>query len=237
MRRHRADLPAGVEDPRRADAIDPRAVGLERRLVHVAGEDDVGLVLVDPASEIGVAVVAPARPAGWRPQRRPVVDPHPSPRASCGIGGELRLDQCAPGGTVPPGADGDQRVVDEDRAPVRGDAFPARFREPERGTFVVVVGPGEIVVPRADCDHRRLLDEREVAQHHHDLRVERHARADVEVVAGQHHQVEVGGGLDDPIELPQRVVKVGHEEYAQGGRRSKKELSEPTTRPLGRCSA
>ena len=33
------------------------AVGLERRIVHVAGQHDVGSVLVDPAAEVGVAVV------------------------------------------------------------------------------------------------------------------------------------------------------------------------------------
>ena len=78
--RHRTDLTPGVEDPGVADAVGPGAVGLERRLVDVPGEHQVGPVLADPAAEVGVAVVAPAGPARRRPERRPVVDPDPARR-------------------------------------------------------------------------------------------------------------------------------------------------------------
>ena len=37
-------LAAGVQHQRRADPVDPRAVGRERRLVHVPAQHDVGLV-------------------------------------------------------------------------------------------------------------------------------------------------------------------------------------------------
>ena len=47
---HRPDLAAGVEDPGAADAVGPGAGRLERRLVHMAGQHEVGPVLVDPAA-------------------------------------------------------------------------------------------------------------------------------------------------------------------------------------------
>ena len=41
----------------------------------MSGEDHVGPELRDPSADIGVAIVAPAGPAGRRAQRRPVIHP------------------------------------------------------------------------------------------------------------------------------------------------------------------
>ena len=43
------------------------------------------------------------------------------------------------------------------------------------------------------------------------------AERDAEAVAGHHYQVEGVAGLDNPVELTQRVVEVGDEEDAHRG--------------------
>ena len=63
VRGQRADLVAGVEYPGSADTVGPGAVTGERGLVHVAGEHDVGLVMLDPTTHDLVAEALPAVPA------------------------------------------------------------------------------------------------------------------------------------------------------------------------------
>ena len=50
VRRQWSRLIAGIEHPSVADAVDPRAVRNERRLVHVTRQHNVGPVSLDPLS-------------------------------------------------------------------------------------------------------------------------------------------------------------------------------------------
>src|SRR6266851_8214018 len=72
-----SDLLATVEHPRRPDPVGPRATLHEGCLVDMAGEDNVGLVCLDPGDELGVAVEVLAVPACRRAGWRRVVDPYP----------------------------------------------------------------------------------------------------------------------------------------------------------------
>ncbi|MGY4380842.1 hypothetical protein ACVWZ3_008481 [Bradyrhizobium sp. i1.3.6] len=64
-------------------------------------------------------------------------------------------------------------------------------------------------------DHAGLRrEQREVFLHHHDLRAKIHHRADVERIAGEDHEVELRCRADQPVELRQRVVQIGHDQAA-----------------------
>ena len=126
MGRRRAELLPGIEHPGRPDAIDPRAVLDERRLMHVAGQNDVRPVLLDPLSELDIAEIAVAAPTGRRLGRRRMVDPDP-PLGPLGRGlGELRADAGLDDRAVPPRADGEQRLVDDEGLAVGQDALVLR---------------------------------------------------------------------------------------------------------------
>lgn len=53
-----AKLMAGIENPGFAHLVVPGSVADEGRLVHMAGKDDVGLVLADPVDEFLVTEMA-----------------------------------------------------------------------------------------------------------------------------------------------------------------------------------
>src|SRR5262245_22170806 len=113
MRRRRAELLPGIEYP-----VDPAAVLHERRLMHVTAEHDVWLVLSNPLRKLGVAEIAGAAPADRRFVRRRVMDPDPLlVRLPRGLG-KLRRDAGARDRTIPPRANGEQRVVDHERLAV-----------------------------------------------------------------------------------------------------------------------
>src|SRR3954447_11523346 len=80
VRGQRADLVSGVEHPGAADAVGPGAVAGERGLVHVAGEDDVGLETLDPTTQDRVAKALPAVPARGRARGRRVMHQDPPRR-------------------------------------------------------------------------------------------------------------------------------------------------------------
>ena len=50
-----------------------------------------------------------------------------------------------------------------------------------------------------------------MVQHHHELRLWRYGRDDVEVVPGDHDAVELRGDGVQPVELSEFVVQVGDE--------------------------
>ena len=70
------------------------------------------------------------------------------------------------------------------------------------------------MVAGAHDDSTRRLQQGDVVEDHSDLGVERDSGTDVELVACEHHDVELRRGVDDPVELTQRVVEIGDEEYA-----------------------
>ena len=178
------------------------------------------MVLVDPRNEVGVAVVPLAGPArrrrvGWR-----VV--HPDPRAIAderGIGGELSIDHVTGLRPVPPRADGHDDAVAFEGHAVDEHAGATRGFEPSGGPFTLLVAAVQVVVPRARDQGGLGRDAREVLEHHRDLRVGFDDRRDVEVITGQHDEVVVRRGRDDPVELLQRVVKVRHQQDAHRRRR------------------
>jgi hypothetical protein len=67
----------------------------------------------------------------------------------------------------------------------------------------------------------RRLEQRQLAQDDHDLRLERDAGAEVQMVACEHDQVEAWRRADNPVELAQRVMDVGGEKDTHDTRRSR----------------
>lgn len=150
MGRAGAGLAPGIEDPRPAQAIDPRTIGIKRRVVNVPGEDEVGLILVDPARQKFVPGELLARPAHRRTVGWGVVDPDPSLFRPSGIPGEQGLKFTPRNGTVPPRADRDHRAVHLDTVAV--DKHPKGFRiaNPLGDRFVGNIATVPIVVARTD---------------------------------------------------------------------------------------
>jgi len=143
-----------------------------------------------------------------------VVDPEPS----CGPVGagalEELVDTGLPGRTVPPRADGDPEVVPVEDVAVDPSALAQRVRQPRRRLLAMAVPRGEVVVARRH-DHLDVLgDELEVLEQDDDLGLGRYRRRDVEVIAGEHHDVERGRRAHDPVELRQGVVQVADQQDA-----------------------
>ena len=211
--RDRTDLPAHVEDERRSDAIDPASVVFERGLVHMATQHQVGMVLLDPPVEVGVAVVPLARPARGGVVGRCVVHPDPGSAVAHGrVLGELTINRSARHRSIPPLAHRHECVVGAEARPVDEDARGLRRVEPHRGAFTVLVVRVEIVIAGARDDGGLRREAREILEHHRDLRVGLDDRGDVEVVAGYDHELVVGRHRCDPVELLERVVQVGDQE-------------------------
>ena len=65
--------------------------------------------------------------------------------------------------------------------------------------------------------HRREGDagqQRQVFFHDHDLGAEIDRRSNVQRIAGEDHKVELGCGAEQPIELRQRILQIGHHQTA-----------------------
>ena len=95
--RRTAVLKAGVEYPGRAEAVEPRAVGDEWRLIHVARDHHRRLVLRDPLHQFDVAEESLAAPTRRRIRRRCMMHPDPAlrppGRGVTKLGFETALDQ------------------------------------------------------------------------------------------------------------------------------------------------
>jgi hypothetical protein len=83
----------------------------------------------------------------------------------------------------------------------------------------VHVDASEIMIARTHGERDGRLQQRQVVQDDNDLGVERDTRADVELIAGHHHEVERRRVVDDPVELPQCVVEIRDEKNAHDARR------------------
>jgi hypothetical protein len=115
---------------------------------------------------------------------------------------------------VPPRTDRDRDVVDLEVVAVGDDALHAPAPEPRRDLLAVPVGGIQVVVARARDDARPLRRASQVLRYDDDLRLERDERRDVERVARDDDEIEALGDGLHPIELLERVVKVGDEEAA-----------------------
>ena len=141
MGRRRPKLVAGVENPCRSDPIGPRPVLHKRRLVNMASDDDVGAVLAYPLLKISVPKGSTARPTRRRVERRRVVDPNPAQALpTSGISFELSHQSFAHYWSVPPRANREQRIVDEEAVSVRGDVQCADVFDPA-GDLLAGVAP------------------------------------------------------------------------------------------------
>src|SRR6476659_2342641 len=135
--------------------------------MHVAAEHDVWLVLSDPLRKLGVAEITGAAPADRRLVRRRVMDPDPLlARLPRGLG-ELRRDAVARDRPIPPGADGEQRVVDHERLAVGGDAFGLSSAEPFGDLLAGLVRRIEIVVAGAGPKPGARAQAADIFTHHH----------------------------------------------------------------------
>ena len=163
-----------------------------------------GRCCVDPVARGRRRHSDAARPAGGRPERRPVVDPHPARGPAGGVGSQLLLHVRHAERAVPPRTDGDQGVAEQTanrrRSAPRPSAPPRARAQPARPG----VRAGEVVVARAHGHVAGRVQQREILQDDDGLRVERNRRADVEVIAGQHHEIERRRAPDDPVELGSR---------------------------------
>ena len=133
---------------------------------------------------------------------------HRAGRSAASLG-QLGGDRVTAVRPVPPRADRDERVTDEHGVAVGQYAATPSLLEPQSGAFAIGVLTVEIVVAGADDEAPGGVQQVEVLQHHHGLGVEGDSRGDVQLIAGHHHEVEVGRTSDDPIELRQGVVEVG----------------------------
>ncbi len=73
--------------------------------------------------------------------------------------------------------------------------------QPERGPLALGICTRQIVIARTYSDIARRFEQLEIVQHDDDLRIERSARTDVQMIADQYHEIERRRRGYDPIEL------------------------------------
>ena len=97
--------------------------------MHMAGQNHVGLVALDPLHEFSVAEITRAAPARRRIRRGRVVNPNPA--AAMRGGGFLKLpaDLFLDARPVPPGTDREEGIADGQTVAVMGDAEIADERD------------------------------------------------------------------------------------------------------------
>ena len=127
-----------------------------------------------------------------------MVDPDPASGPLRRIGGELRRDPVAGERAVPPRADGEERVLEDERLAVGGNAAMAEVADPFRDLFAVAVARIEVVVAGTGDEPRLGAEKVDVFADHHALRPPVDQRAEVEMVAGDDDHVEPVGDLRPP---------------------------------------
>lgn len=155
-------LPARVEHPGAAHAVDPCAVGVEGRVVDVTGKDEIRRVLGDPLGEKGVARFHSTGPTHGRAVGRSVVDPCPFCRASLGITVDEGLHFGAGFVTIPPRTDRDQGVPDLDAVAIHMKRAQADIMQPAADRFVGRSPRIAIVISGADEQARVAGDAAQV---------------------------------------------------------------------------
>jgi hypothetical protein len=97
--------------------------------------------------------------------------------------------------------------------PVDVHAVPVERRHPPRHLLPDRVAGVEVVVARRGEQHGLLGQSAKRGRDGDGLNVEAHRGANVERVARDHQRVEVACGGEQPVELAQPVVQVGHQQY------------------------
>src|SRR5262245_18844222 len=93
--------------------------------------------------------------------------------------------------------------------------------EPFGDLLAGLVGCIEIVVAGTSNEPGERAQATEIFPYHHGLRSPVHDRCELEMVSGQDHHIEIGGDLQHPIELRERVMKIGDRKEAHGKMSSK----------------
>src|SRR5436190_18215911 len=96
----------------------------------MTGKNHVRLVLGYPFEKRGVAEISAAGPACRRFVGRRMMHPEPAPGAFQGVGCQLRTYLLSCQRAIPPWADGEERVIEDDRLPIRGYATKTYVGEP-----------------------------------------------------------------------------------------------------------
>src|SRR5258708_14722389 len=152
MDRRPAVLQAGIEDPAGAEPVEPRTIGNERRLVHMARDPHRRLVALDPLHQFDVAEKPFATPARRRIRRRRVMNPNPSlwpnRRGLAKLVVDTRFDQRA----IPPRTDREERVADREVVAIAGDAEFAHLADPAGYLLAFRAAFVEVVIARAQND-------------------------------------------------------------------------------------
>src|SRR5258708_39179303 len=112
MCRAGAYLPSRIEAPGGPQLIHPSPALAKRRLMDVAAEDDVRLVLRDPTHQLGVTKMFLPAPARRRFVRRRMIDPNPLLLRFFCVARQLSAYGLPCLRTIPPGANGNQDAVD-----------------------------------------------------------------------------------------------------------------------------
>ncbi len=149
MHRRAPRLKAGIEGPGGAEPVEPRAIGSERRLMHVSRDHHVRLISLDPLREFDVAKETLAAPTGRRIRRRRVMDPNPSLQPCNGRLAKLVVDPLLDQRSVPPRADREQRVADRQAIAVAGDAEVADFSDPARDLLAFRIAFVQVMISGA----------------------------------------------------------------------------------------
>ena len=142
---------------------------------------------------------------------------HPDPARGTppGVAGEMPGHLHTPEAAIVPGADGEERVADEARIAVGRHVPGARAGDPAGDELALAVPAVEVVVARGDHQGRPAADAPHVALHDEGLGRAGDGGGDIEMVAGDHHEVDMPGRLDHPVELPKVIVQVGDEQAPQ----------------------
>src|SRR3954447_13325410 len=173
-----------------------------------------GLVALDPLRQLDVAEKTLAAPTGRRFVGWRVMHPDPPLRPRSGGVAELIVNPLFDQRSIPPRADREQSVADAETAAIAGDSEFADLADPARDLFAFRTTFVEIVISGADDHAGDAGQQRQILFHHDNLGAEIYPGADVQSISGEYDEVEQRCGAEQPIELRQRIVQIGHDEAA-----------------------
>ena len=104
--------------------------------------------------------------------------------------------------------------MQQQRLPADVHTVPVERRHPPRHLLPDRVPGVEIVVARRGEQHGLLGKSAQSGRDGDGLDVEAHRGANVEQVARDHQRVEVARDAEEPVELAQPIVEVGHQQDA-----------------------
>ena len=206
---NRSGLVTGIEHPCIASPIGPPTALDPRSLVDMAADHDVWLPTINPRSQVVVRVLPGAGCTQTSTSRRRVIHPDPFGRPIFGRLRQLSVDLFTRHRPIPPGADRETHIIKVDAVAIDMKSLDVQPAKPTGALLAMITRSIKIVVTgrgQHDGLRRKPL---EILRDDNDLDLQRHRINNMQMIARQHHYVELSRTTDEPIELRKSIVDIG----------------------------